>query len=147
MKLSRAVLMGLVVSGAIVLLSSISFAAEDNEKDQIKVLNDATAALKQSNPDLSVDLTKYANEEANEMNEKKEEKKELEGKNEEAMEKEHKGHIKLLRDSATALQKSNPELAESLIKMADRSAERMEEKKEGKEDTDEMEENEMKDKK
>ncbi len=143
MKLSRAVVMGLVVSGSIVLLSSISFAAKDKEKDQIKVLNDAAAALKESNPDLSADLTKYANEEAKEMGGKKGEKKELEGKKEEAMEKEHKGHIKLLRDSAAALEKSHPELAESLTQMADRSTKRME-KKEGKEDTKEMEENEMK---
>ena len=53
-------------------------------------------------------------------------------------------HLKLLRDSAAALQSSHPGLAADLIKTADEKEKRMAEKKEGKEDTEEAEEKEGK---
>ena len=136
MKLSRSVAVGLFVAGFIVLLSSVSFADGGKEKDQVKALNDSAIALQQSNPTLSAALTKFANEEANEIKSEKNEKNELEGKAEQAKIAEREAHIKLLKDSALALQKSNPELAQRLTKMADHSAKWME-KKEGKEDKEE----------
>ncbi len=146
MKLFKIVFMGLVAIATAALLSSISFAHGD-EKAKIKVLNDSAAALAQSNPELAARLTQFANEEANEKDEEMGEKEELEGAQEEAMEKHHMDHIKLLQDSAAALEKSQPELAKSLNEWADHSTKRMEEKEEGKNDTDEMEKNEMKNQK
>ncbi len=136
MKLSRSVVVGLFVVGFVVLLSSVSFADGGKEKDQVKALNDSAIALQQSNPTLSAALIKFANEETNEIKSEKNEKNELEGKAEQAKIAEREAHIKLLKDSALALQKSNPELAQRLTKMADHSAKWME-KKEGKEDKEE----------
>ncbi|MBF0479993.1 MAG: hypothetical protein HQL26_10965 [Candidatus Omnitrophica bacterium] len=157
MKLSRSLMMGLAAAGLVVLLSSVSFADEGMGKDKVKLLNESALALQQSNPDLSAALTKYATEEANEVKDEKGEKeekgekieekseknelkteiKELEGKAEQEKMTEREAHIKLLKDSAAALSKSNPELAERLTKMADKSAKWME-KKEGKKDKEEV---------
>ncbi len=136
MKLSRGVMVGLSVAGFVVLLSAVSFADGVKEKDKVKLLNDSAVALQQSNPSLSAALTKFADDEANEMKSEKTEKNELEGKAEQEKLGEREAHIKLLRDSALALQKSNPELAQRLTRMADHSAKRME-KKEGKKDKEE----------
>ena len=136
MKLLRGVIAGLFVAGFVVLLSSVSFADGGKEKDQVKALNDSAIALQQSNPTLSAALIKYANEEANEIKSEKNEKNELEGKAEQKNLAEREAHIKILKDSALALQKSNPELAQRLTKMAEHSSKWME-KKEGKEDKEE----------
>ncbi len=145
MKALKSTMMGLAVGGAIVLLSSVSFANEAQDQAKIKGLNDAAAALAQSNPGLAASLTKFANAEAAEKAEKNEGKKESEGVKEEGMEKEHAEHIKLLRDSATALKQSRPELALSLLQMADRSEKKMmKEEKEEKEEAGEAQENKMK---
>ncbi len=146
MKIVKGIVLGLFVIGINVFLSSLSFADKGPEKEKIKLLNDSAAVLLQSNPKLSDGLTKFANEEAAEK-EEHEGKKELEGAKEEEMEKHHVDRIQLLKDSAAALQASHPEMAESLTKMADHMAKRMAEKKEGKEDTKEAEEKEIKDKK
>jgi len=129
MKFSRGVMAGLSAAGFVVLLSAVSFADGVKEKDKVKLLNDSAVALQQSNHSLSAALTKFANEEANEIKSEKAEKNELEGKAEQEKIGEREAHIKLLRDSALALQKSNPELAQRLTKMADHSAKRMEKKK------------------
>ena len=121
MKSLKTMMTGLVVTGAVVLLSSISFGAEGKGQVKIKNLNDAAVVLQQSNPGLAAGLTKFANQEAVEKEEKNEEKKEPEGTKEEGMKKGHVEHIKLLRDSAAALKQSHPELALSLSEMADRS--------------------------
>ena len=126
MKLSRGVMAGLSVAGFVVLLSAVSFADGAKEKDKVKFLNDSAVALQQSNPGLSAALTKFANEEANEIKTEKTEKNELEGKAEQEKIAERQAHVKLLRDSAGALQKSNPELAQRLAQMADHSAKKME---------------------
>jgi len=121
MKSLKTMTTGLAVTGAIVLLSSISFAAEGKEQVKIKSLNAAAVALQQSNPGLAAGLTKFANQEAAEKEEKNEEKKEPEGAKEEGTKKGHVEHIKLLRDSAAALKQLHPELALVLLEMADRS--------------------------
>ena len=129
MKSLKAVVIGLAVIGSVVAISLVSFADEGHMKEKIKTLNEAAAALKQSSPDLSAGLSKYAEEEA--------------------MEGQQKEHIKLLRDSAAALESSNPALADTLTKMADRHQKRMEmgEKKEEKQEIKAMEKTETKEKK
>ena len=153
MKSFKGMVMGLVVGGAIVLLSSVSFADGTQDQAKIAVLNDAAAALAQSNPDLSASLTKFATQEAAEKEEKNEGteaeekadknegKKEPEGVKEEAMEKERAEHIKLLRDSASALKQMNPKLALSLMAMADRSEIKMMNEGKEKEEAGEAQEN------
>ncbi len=96
-----------------------SVANSEHEKEKIKLLNDSAAALTQSNPALAAGLTKYAVQEANEMVEKSEGKKE-EAKDEAMEQAQRAAHIKLLRDSAAALQAGHADLAERLTKMADR---------------------------
>ncbi len=120
MKSFKIMLMGLMVAGAVTLLTAVSFAEKGEVEVKVKTLNDAAAALQKSNPELAFSLTKFANEEAAEKEDKNEDKKEPEGK-EEGMSKDHVGHIKLLRDSATALKQANPGLSLSLFEMADRS--------------------------
>ena len=131
-----------VILGAIGLLSSVSLA----DQVDIKILSDSAAALQTSNPDLAANLTKFAKEEADEIEGRDEGQQESEEEAEENLEKHHKEFIKLLRDSASALQKSHPELAEELTKMADDNAEGIE-GIEGKEDTKDVEKNEMNDNK
>ncbi len=148
MRLFKGVLMGVVVTGFMVLLSSVSFAKEGHGQEKIKLLNDSAAALQTSNPWLAAGLTKYANDEAQEVKEKNEGKKELEGAKEEEMKKHREERIKLLRDAAAALQASHADLSEHLTKMADRHAKMMKkEDKEEKEEAGEKKENEMKVKK
>jgi hypothetical protein len=148
MKLFKGMLMGMVVAGVMILLSSVSFADKGHEQEKIKLLNDSAAALQASNPILAASLTTYANDEANEAKEKAEGKKELEGAKEDAMKMHREDHIKLLRDAAVALQVSKPDLSASLTKMADRHAKMMmKEGKEDKEEAGEKDENEGKEKK
>jgi hypothetical protein len=117
---------GLVATGLILLFSSISFAIEGKDQAQIKTLKAAAESLQKSNPGLAAGLTKFANQEAAEKDEKNEEKNETEGVKEEGMKKEHADHnIKLLRDSAAALNQSDPALAQNLLEMADRSEKKM----------------------
>ena len=125
MKSLRIIMVGLVVTGAVALLSSISFAEGGKEQVKIKILNDAAMALQQSNPELAAGLIKFANQEATEKEAKNTGKKELEGGKEEGMNKGYAKYIKLLRDSAAALKQSRPELALTLMQMADRSEKKM----------------------
>ncbi len=125
MKSFKMMMVGLTVTGVVVLLSSTSFSAEGKEQAKVKLLNDAAVALVKLNPDLAQRLTKFALQEAVEKENKNEGKKEPEGAKEEGMHKGYAEHIKLLRDSATALKQSYPELALSLLQMADRSEKKM----------------------
>src|SRR5258708_619960 len=99
MRLLKGVLMGVVVTSCMVLLSSLSFAEKGHEQKKIKLLNESAAALKASNPDLAAKLTEYANDEANELKDKKEGKKEMEGAKEDVVKMHQKEHIKLLREA------------------------------------------------
>jgi len=143
MKFSKTVIAGLFIMGFSLLLSGVSFAEKEHHEAFIKLMNNSAAALQASHPDLATGLTQWSNEEANEKEEKGE-KKELEGNAEKEMQLRHEAHLKLLRDSAVALQQSNPGLAAELTKTADKKAKRMTEEKEGKEDTKEVEEKEGK---
>lgn len=125
MKLLKMMRIGLVVTGAVILLSSISFAKEGKEQAKIQSLNDAATALVKSNPDLAQRLTKFALQEATEKVGKNKEGKESEGIMENGMMKERMEHIKILRDSASALKATNPDLALTLMQMADRSEKKM----------------------
>ncbi len=120
------VLIGLAVVGIVSILSSVSF-AQEKEGAKIKILQDSAVALKQSNPTLSVGLTKFANEEMSEKQEKEEKNEVKEMKEPESMPGYREAHIKLLKDSAVALQQSHPELAAELTKYADRKAKKTEE--------------------
>lgn len=143
MKFSKMIGTVVFAMGLSFLLAGVSFAEKEHHEAFIKLMNDSAAALQAAHPDLATGLTAWSNEEANEKEEKGE-KKELEGKAEKEMQDRHEANLKLLRDSAVALQQSNPSLAAELTKTADQKAKRMLGKKEGKEDTKEVEEKEGK---
>lgn len=122
MKLLRSMMMWMLVLGIGIFVATSAFAA-DKEHDKgnhevfLKTLTSSAAALQSSQPDLAQGLTKYANEEASE----------IEGKEEKGM-KEDLGEgplVKLLKDSATALQQSHPDLAAKLIESADMKAKKI----------------------
>jgi hypothetical protein len=130
MKSLRTILIGLTVLGITVFLSGASFAQETpavgkdpaarqaRHEARIKVLQDSAAALQQSDPILSTDLIKFANDEISEKQEKEEKNEVKEMKEPESMPGYREAHIKLLKDSAAALQQSHPDLAKSLEEMA-----------------------------
>lgn len=130
---------GVLIVGSLMFLSSVLFA----EDIDTKILRESATALQKSDPVLSESLKKFADEEAAEI-ERKEENEEVEGQAEVDMEKSIKEHIRLLNESASALQKFHPELAKQLTRMAEDSADSMEDKNEGKEDTKDVEANEIK---
>jgi len=141
MKLSRSVVVGLLVAGFVVLLSAASFASGGKEKYKVKLLKDSAVALQQSNPSLSAALTKFANEEEKEIG--KSDEKELEGKEEKLEENSAEANIKVVKDAAYALQESRPELSGALIKLANEEALELKgEQKDDKEEAGEKEENE-----
>ncbi|TRZ49622.1 hypothetical protein D4Q80_01730 [bacterium] len=116
MKSLQSMMMWMLVLGIGLFVATSAFAV-DKEHDKgnhealLKTLTSSAAALHSSQPDLAQGLTKYANEEASE----------IEGKEEKGM-KEDLGEeplVKLLKDSATALQQSHPDLAAKLIESAD----------------------------
>ena len=122
MKSLRSMIMVLLGGGIALLVVASAFAADNehtkgNHDALIKTLRSSAAALQSSRPDLAQGLTKYANDEASE----------IEGKEEKGM-KEDLGEgslVKLLQDSATALQQSHPDLAVKLIESADMKAEKI----------------------
>ena len=75
----------------------------------MQAVRDSAAALLQSNPDLSKQLTEYADAEM----------KETEGME---MKENDVATVKLFKDSAQALQASNPGLADKLTMAADKKA-------------------------
>ncbi len=126
MRLSQSMMIGFMVLGLSLSTSSISFAHKEHDDAAfIKLLQDSATALQSSQPALAADLTKFANEEANE----KEGKEEPKEKNTPERNASRAAHLKLLKDSASALQTSRPELAAELTKTADRKAKKMAEKK------------------
>lgn len=145
MKTLKGLMLGTGVMGLVLLLSTVSFAKEEHHKIDLSVIKNAASALQATQPTLAAGLTKYADEEAKEDLEKKDAKAEKEGATEEKEEKEMKGQqeatIKLFKDSAAALQTTHPDLAASLTKFVEWKQKRLNEKKEGKEDSD-SEENE-----
>ena len=122
MKSLRSMVMWMLVVGIGIFVATSAFAADKehnkgNHEALLKTLKSSATALQSSNPDLAKGLTKYANEEASE----------IEGKEEKGM-KEDLGEgslVKLLKDSATALQQSHPDLAAKLTESADRKAKKI----------------------
>ncbi len=116
MKSLRSMAMWLLVVGIALFVATSAFADKEHNKGDhealIKTLRSSAAVLQSSHPDLAQGLTKYANEEASE----------IEGKEEKGM-KEDLGEmslVRLLKDSAAVLQSSHPDLATKLTKYADR---------------------------
>jgi len=116
MKSLRSMTVWLLAAGVALFVSTSAFADKEHNKSNheanIKNLRSSAAALQATRPDLAQGLTKYANEEASEV-EGKEEKGSKEDLGEGSL-------VKLLKDSAAALQPSHPELAAKLTESADR---------------------------
>jgi hypothetical protein len=116
-------MIGLLTLGLGLSFSAVSFADKAHDDAAfVKLLQDSAAALKVSKPALAADLTLFANEEANEIKEGKEEPKE----NTPAKMASRAAHVKLLKDSAAALQTSHPDLAAALAKAASRKPKKAE---------------------
>lgn len=137
MKTLKNLMLGVLVVVCVVLFSSMALAKGKHHKIDLDVIKNAAMALQSTRPDLSAGLTKYVDEEKKEDLEKKKGKTEKESASQEAV-------IKLFKDSATALQLKNPELAKNLTKYAQWKQKRLSEKKEAKEAS---EKDETKDKK
>ena len=123
MKSLQSMMKWMLVLGIALFVTSSAFAADKehskgNHEALLKTLKSSAAALQSSRPDLAQGLTKYANDEANEI-EGREEKGNKEDLGEGAL-------VTLLKDSAAALQSSRPDLAASLIESADRKAKKIE---------------------
>ena len=86
----------------------VSQAKGGNEQAQIILLNDAAAALEDSNPGLSKSLTKFADKKEKEWEHKSADKNTLPLQEQ----------IKLLKAAALAIQPTYPLIAKSLLKMA-----------------------------
>ncbi|MBF0512120.1 MAG: hypothetical protein HQL13_07330 [Candidatus Omnitrophica bacterium] len=115
MKLVKGFLAALVLVG-IVGVFTCAYAHEGkNEKNKVKLLNEASEDLAKSNPVLSSQLAEFAKEEAAEK-----EGKENIGKSKEQIKLHREQHMKLLKDSAQALKAAHPELAKKLTGMANR---------------------------
>ena len=119
MKSLRGVLIGLVVLGAIVFFTSVSF-AYGNKEAKVKILQDAATALAQSNPTLAKSLTDFANEETQEMKNIPEGTKKSENKESSEWKAKHEARVKLLKDSADALAQSHPDLSKGLLEMSEK---------------------------
>ena len=130
MKSLKGLLIAVVACGAVALFCGISSAEMESgagkahHQAQIKLLQDSSAALKTSNPELAKKLSAWATDEMNEKEEGKghEEKEEKAEKKNDA---EHQARLKLLRDSSVALRASHPDLAVDLTKKADKMEKRM----------------------
>jgi hypothetical protein len=107
---------GVAVLGAVALFSGASF-AQGNKEARMKVLQDSAAALQQSNPDLAKALTDWVNKESQPKTEAKKMPVDM---NSPEWKAKHDARVKLLMDSAAALQATHPELAASLKQMAER---------------------------
>jgi molecular chaperone GrpE (heat shock protein) len=129
MRIAGKLLFALTVLGVIIFLSNVSFAEGKHSEAFIKLLNDSSIALMQTNPTLSAGLTKFAKDEIAEKQEKEEKNEVKENKEPEAMAGVREAHIKLLKDSAAALQQTHPDLAAELTKYADRKEKKMEKAK------------------
>ena len=121
MKSLRSMMMWMLALGIALFVATSAFADEEHNKGDhdalLKTLTSSASALQSSHPDLAQGLTKYANEEASE----------IEGKEEKGM-KEDLGEwslVKLLKDSASVLQQSHPDLTAKLTEYADRKAKKI----------------------
>jgi uncharacterized membrane protein len=129
MKVARNVFFGLVVAGAMVFVSGVSFAEtaapaaipvvatndvsaakQVKHEARIKLLQDSAAALQATNPDLAMKLTDIVNgasKEKTEANKLSKDSAEWKARRD--------ARIQLYKDAATALQATNPDLAKGLM--------------------------------
>ena len=135
MKVARNVFFGLVVVGAMVFVSGVSFAetatstpvvttaAATNDvsaakkakhEARIKLLQDSSAALQATNPDLAMKLTDIVN---GQSKEKAEGSKEQVAKDSPEWKAKHDARVQLYKDAAAALQATRPDLAKGLMDM------------------------------
>lgn len=122
MKTFKLITLALLMSSGLVLAQAgFVLAHGDGEKheESIKMLRDASAALAQSNPELSAKLSADAD--------RKEQWKE---KNKD-MKKKHEEDIQTFKDASAALAQTNPELSAKLNTIAERKAEWKEKHKKG----------------
>ncbi len=133
MRSLKSLLIVVTVFGTVALLSGVSSAEMGSDagkaahhQAQVKLLQDSAAALQTSKPELAKELSAWATEEMNEKEEVKGQE-EKEEKAEKKSDAERQAHLKLLRDSALALQLSRPDLAADLTKSADRKEKRRKE--------------------
>lgn len=103
----------------IVLLNPLmSHAKGGDDQTRIILLNDSAAALEDSNPELSKDLTKLADEKEKEWEDKNANKDVLPTPVTDKYIKHVQEQIKLLKESAAAIKPTYPLIAQALIKMA-----------------------------
>jgi|GEM_PF-1418589 len=129
MKLARNVFFGLVMAGAVVFIANVSFAEmvpaagkdssawKAKHEAKMKLLQDSSVALQQTNPDLAKKLSGLVNGEADESKEKLEGSKEKVAKDSPEWKAKREARVQLFKDAAAALQQSHPDLAKSLEEM------------------------------
>ena len=115
--ISNSVMTGLLVMG--LSFSAMPFAHAWGEAAFTKLMGDSAAALQPSRPDLAAGLMSWSNEEAS-GDPRISEKEEMESMTKDELYADREGHLKLLRDSAAALQQSRPTLSVDLTEMANR---------------------------
>lgn len=125
MKSLRGAFIWVAAIGAMAVLSGVSFAqapqsaAKDpaarkaRHEAKIKLLQDSSAALGQTNPELSKKLSDLANEEMNESMGKMEKT----DKSSADWAAKHEARMKIITDASAALMQSRPDLAKSLEEM------------------------------
>ncbi|MGA2775887.1 MAG: hypothetical protein ABSE81_07530 [Candidatus Omnitrophota bacterium] len=129
MKVARNVFFGLIVVGAMVFVSGVSFAEtatsapaatpaaaakKAKHEARIKLLQDSAVALQATNPDLAMKLTDIVN---GQSKEKAEGSKEKVVKGSPEWKAKRDARIQLYKDAATALQVRHPDLAKGLMDM------------------------------
>jgi transaldolase len=93
--------------------STVSFA---DKAANIESMKKAAAALEKTNPSLAQSLQKYADKEDQELKQGKESK----IQKQKTMETEETANLKVLRDSAAELKKTDPGLSDTLTGIADK---------------------------
>jgi len=111
MRFSKNIVAALLLSVFTLSIPSVSF-ANDREMKFVKTLSDSALALQPVRPDLASALNLWANEELHEKDGKEA------PKTKEERQAMRAAHLKLLTDSAAALQPFRPELAGKLDKRA-----------------------------
>ena len=108
-----------ILVAMVVLFSSASWAKVPDERGQVILLNDSAAALEESNPRMAKDLTQFADEKENALENNNDGQDAPSAPGEEEVKKQQSARIKLLRNSAAILQQLYPEIAKNLVAMAD----------------------------
>lgn len=125
MRLARGVFFGLAVAGVIIFLSSAAFAQtapatttdtaakQAKREARMKLLQDSAAALQQSNPGLSKQLSDLVTEETSQPKGQMEGKEKI-AKDSPEWKAKHDARMQLFKDASAALAQSRPDLAKGL---------------------------------